>query len=712
MAQSDPPADRDRPEAADADPPAGQDNPAERIIARFGGIRPMAHKLNVPVTTVQGWKKRGAIPEVRHDDIRAAAVAHGIELDPADLAAALPEPTEGDYPEDGAEEGRATRPEAAPAAPPPAPPPGPKPPGPEPVEPEPVEPEPVEPGRTAAEIAEDEARAGESPAAPEEERAAAAAGEVPPSREEQAAEAPDGDERRAEAEEEAATTRPWGAGPARDAPERRATHDEAAEEEEPVAPSHAAYGEPAGPQRRGAGGGGGGGAVLLALLALLVAAAAIAMPWWMPRYLPDYWPGPSESAFQDVQNRVAQVQGRVDDLSGTVEQAPSGEQVAQMRERVDELANQVQQLQAGPGAEQTAALTQRVDELASQVQQLRAGADGEQAAVLAEQLGRLQQEVNQAVGETETLAQRIQTLRDQLGQGGTVADLAGLEQRLATLEQASGTGAAGADLAALQQELVSLRESLADLPERLSALEAGPGPEALRGQITAMTGRIDQLESSLEEAGQRLTAVAQEAEQRQQREAREEALAVAASQLRRDLNIGAAYAVSLAAVLSLIEGDQDLSVVLRPLQERANTGIPTETELARRFSEMAERVREAATQPDSDAWWARALNRMENLVSVRPAPGEVEGDDPGAVLARAEYRLNNGDLAGAAEAVAQLSGAPAEAAEPWLNDARARLAAGAAIELLDAAAIERLTGGATAAAAPDGSAGQGEEATP
>ncbi len=53
---------------------------AEKIIERFGGIRPMATKIGVPVTTVQGWKKRDAIPENRLQDILAAANQNGIDL--------------------------------------------------------------------------------------------------------------------------------------------------------------------------------------------------------------------------------------------------------------------------------------------------------------------------------------------------------------------------------------------------------------------------------------------------------------------------------------------------------------------------------------------------------------------------------------------------------------------------------------------------------
>lgn len=86
----------DQPDDTNPDPnegtspatPAGR--AAERIIEKFGGIRPMAHKLEVPVTTVQGWKKRGAIPTARHADLLAAAQRHGIEMDPAELTAAAP----------------------------------------------------------------------------------------------------------------------------------------------------------------------------------------------------------------------------------------------------------------------------------------------------------------------------------------------------------------------------------------------------------------------------------------------------------------------------------------------------------------------------------------------------------------------------------------------------------------------------------------------
>lgn len=47
--------------------------PADRIIAKFGGIRKLAARLpGVAPSTVQGWKERGTIPVRRAPEIIAA----------------------------------------------------------------------------------------------------------------------------------------------------------------------------------------------------------------------------------------------------------------------------------------------------------------------------------------------------------------------------------------------------------------------------------------------------------------------------------------------------------------------------------------------------------------------------------------------------------------------------------------------------------------
>ena len=56
---------------------------AEDVIERFGGIRPMSTKTGIPVTTIQGWKKRDSIPSARVDEIIKVAEKNDISV--ADL---------------------------------------------------------------------------------------------------------------------------------------------------------------------------------------------------------------------------------------------------------------------------------------------------------------------------------------------------------------------------------------------------------------------------------------------------------------------------------------------------------------------------------------------------------------------------------------------------------------------------------------------------
>jgi hypothetical protein len=66
----------DRPDRTDAEGPVPS---ATIVIEAFGGIRPMAAKLDIPVTTVQGWKERDSIPKRRWASIRRVAAERGAD---------------------------------------------------------------------------------------------------------------------------------------------------------------------------------------------------------------------------------------------------------------------------------------------------------------------------------------------------------------------------------------------------------------------------------------------------------------------------------------------------------------------------------------------------------------------------------------------------------------------------------------------------------
>jgi len=65
---------------------ARKTSPVEKVISAFGGVAAFAEKLGVSATTVQAWKRRGAIPPSRHDDIIGLAGREGMEFDAAILS--------------------------------------------------------------------------------------------------------------------------------------------------------------------------------------------------------------------------------------------------------------------------------------------------------------------------------------------------------------------------------------------------------------------------------------------------------------------------------------------------------------------------------------------------------------------------------------------------------------------------------------------------
>ncbi len=64
----------------------------DKIVDAFGGVRPMAQKVQRPVSTVKSWKERGSIPDANKPDVLAVAKAEGLDLRPEHFFPILDEP--------------------------------------------------------------------------------------------------------------------------------------------------------------------------------------------------------------------------------------------------------------------------------------------------------------------------------------------------------------------------------------------------------------------------------------------------------------------------------------------------------------------------------------------------------------------------------------------------------------------------------------------
>lgn len=314
-------------------------------------------------------------------------------------------------------------------------------------------------------------------------------------------------------------------------------------------------------------------------------------------------------------------------------------------------------------------------------------------------------EAGSAQGQTAAALADLETRLDDL-QADLPADntaaISGLGERIATLESAVSQGA-GQD-PETRAALESLNTQMARLTDRLEALEqeladlrdvaGAPSPE-LAGRLSSEAQRLDELLTAQSELASRLAETEETlAEAAAAREAapgsRETLMLLALLQLRDALQGSGPYDQPLAMLQNLAGEDPALAGVVAPLERRASAGMPSLRDLQARFPDVARRIAAIEVGEEGEGWSAGVLRRMAEAVNLRPV-GLVEGDAPTAVAARAEVKLNDGDLAGALAELDALDGAAAEAAASWRSDAEARLAADRAVSRLGALVSERFS---------------------
>lgn len=297
----------------------------------------------------------------------------------------------------------------------------------------------------------------------------------------------------------------------------------------------------------------------------------------------------------------------------------------------------------------------------------------------------------------DALAGRIDALPLDGQEGG-----AALQRLGETLARVSG------DLAALQETVAGLRSRLDALPES-AATGAGGDPgrtAALQGALDDLTARIGALEGELAARDEALAERLADLEAQlaaaegaldalpdpDEHSGAAAALALAATDLKEAVTAGRPYADALAVLARLVGGESGFAGALDALRPAAESGVHPLSRLQRDLEAVAAEIVRADDSGAGDDWFDSLLDDVSGLVSVRPV-GEVEGETTAARVARAESRLAAGDLPAAVEEIAALEGQPAALAAPWLEAARARLAALEAAERVMSLALERLASG-------------------
>jgi hypothetical protein len=268
---------------------------------------------------------------------------------------------------------------------------------------------------------------------------------------------------------------------------------------------------------------------------------------------------------------------------------------------------------------------------------------------------------------------------------GLRADLQALQQQVAALQQERPSSAPGADIAGLRSEVQALQRRLAALPPDRAAPTSPPvdlGP--LEARVAALERRPLPDTASLGDKLNQVAAAAEASEGATEKRvaALEQRLARTEQQAGRLAGV-AAQAQRLEQAQTALQNGQplgDMPGAPPELARFAEARPPTEAALRLAFPGAAEAaLRATRPAPENRSLGARIWLRMRSLVTVKQGDKVLVGIPAAEVIAKAEARLEAGDLAGAVAALDALDPAAAAALAGWRSQAEALLAARAAL---------------------------------
>lgn len=230
--------------------------------------------------------------------------------------------------------------------------------------------------------------------------------------------------------------------------------------------------------------------------------------------------------------------------------------------------------------------------------------------------------------------------------------LDGLEQRLAAIEAIPSDGSAST---------AALTAKVAGLEQRLASMPAGGSDPALKQALDDALARLTDAEAVA-------TARASEAEAAAQATARARAL----DALTAVVATGQPFTAELQAL--------DDPALTEALGANAESGVPSLVQLQATFPDAArEALRTARDLSTEDGWGDRLVDFLATQTGARPLTPQ-EGDTPDAMLSRAEFALSEGRVADALAELDSLEAAVKAPLEAWIAQAKAHLAATAALQ--------------------------------
>ena len=306
-------------------------------------------------------------------------------------------------------------------------------------------------------------------------------------------------------------------------------------------------------------------------------------------------------------------------------------------------------------------------------------------APLADRLAQLeaaQRDNQQKIDQTVAAAQKAAA--------DSVASVRQLERRIAAIEIRPAPN----EVAELRQQLQALENrpaaaagDIAELRQQVKALEAKPA--AAPPELTEIRQQVQQLTATNADLGKRVAALEKGEQAQSAADPTDTTLLLAVLQIREAIETARPFAAEYDALAALAKARPDIAAAAAPLAEPAKSGVASRAVLIERLRALRGAIATAQAAPADHDWATRAWGQLRGLVTIRRVDGAGQSAAEAGVSA-AERALAAGDLPGAVTALDGLTGSAAEAAQPWRQMARQRLAAEEALHHVQSLLVARL----------------------
>ncbi len=274
-----------------------------------------------------------------------------------------------------------------------------------------------------------------------------------------------------------------------------------------------------------------------------------------------------------------------------------------------------------------------------------------------------------------------------------------LEARVAALELAAATSAAPIDLAPIGAQLAQISDRLSALEGRVTAVEARPASTegatlsspAMEAAVATLRQEIDALKGAGAAATADIEAMAADAQARlAEAEERAQQLKIEAEATAQKALARAGLGRIQAALESGVTFETALTdlggfEVPAMLLDAAAQGIPSRAALEDAFPAAARAALESSLRANAGETWTQRIGAFLQSTTGARSLTPREGNDPDAILSRAEAAVKADDLRAALGELAGLAPEGQAAMADWVAQANRRLDAVQAVAELSTA---------------------------